>query len=150
MNLFFIRLGCDFFLRHCKTVVPPCFADYLKRPTKPFAPLSMDDILVGMRVLVTRSSGRIGKGVVKWKGYLDGHAEPFIGIELETPSNYTSNYVFLPYAYTNKLYTILSSMFTTVKYELLCAHFAKTASQSNSLLLILEILCNLLISIIFL
>lgn len=42
--------------------------------------------MIGMRVLVTRSSGRTGKGIVKWKGHLQGHADQFIGIELETPS----------------------------------------------------------------
>ena len=57
--------------------------------SKSFAPISIDDILIGMRVLVTRSGSKgTGKGVVKWKGYLEGHSDPFIGIELETPGSY--------------------------------------------------------------
>ena len=63
--------------------------DLSPRGLKPFAPTSIDEIETGMRVLVTRSSGRIGKGTVKWKGKLDGHSDHFIGIELETPSKCT-------------------------------------------------------------
>ncbi|XP_065057390.1 centrosome-associated protein 350-like isoform X2 [Rhopilema esculentum] len=62
--------------------------DHSTQHLKPFAPNSIDDILIGMKVLITRSSssGRIGKGVVKWKGRLAGHNEQFIGIELEAPN----------------------------------------------------------------
>ena len=51
-------------------------------------PESPNDVVPGMKVLVTRNSGRIGKGVLKWKGKLPGHSEIFLGIELETPSMY--------------------------------------------------------------
>ena len=71
------------------------FSDHSPRGLKPFAPTSIDEIKTGMRVLVTRSSGRIGKGTVKWKGKLDGHSEHFIGIELETPSECNFYAVFL-------------------------------------------------------
>eukprot|EP00794_Sanderia_malayensis_P000591 gene591-1251_t len=48
-----------------------------------FYPKSPREISVGMRALVTRTSGRLGKGIVKWKGSLPGHTECFLGIELE-------------------------------------------------------------------
>jgi len=60
--------------------------DDIKKFSKPFAPDSIDDISVGMRVLVTRKSGGTSKGIVKWKGHLEGHSGPYIGIELETPN----------------------------------------------------------------
>ncbi|XP_078375566.1 uncharacterized protein LOC144658931 isoform X2 [Oculina patagonica] len=50
--------------------------------TKPFAPTSSSDIQLGMEVLVTRSRGQIGRGIVKYVGPLPGRKEMYIGIEL--------------------------------------------------------------------
>lgn len=50
--------------------------------TKPFAPKSSSDIQVGMEVLVTRSRGEIGRGVVKYIGPLPGRKDTYIGVEL--------------------------------------------------------------------
>ena len=50
--------------------------------TKPFAPSSSRDIQVGMEVLVTRSRGEIGRGVVKYIGPLPGRKDMYIGVEL--------------------------------------------------------------------
>ena len=50
--------------------------------TKPFAPKSSTDIHVGMRVLVTRSRGEIGRGVVKYVGPIPGRKDTYIGVEL--------------------------------------------------------------------
>ena len=49
---------------------------------KPFAPKSSSDIQVGMEVLVTRSRGEIGRGVVKYVGPLPGRKDTYIGVEL--------------------------------------------------------------------
>ena len=50
--------------------------------TKPFAPTSSSDIQVGMKVLVTRSRGETGRGVVKYIGPLPGRKDMYIGVEL--------------------------------------------------------------------
>lgn len=50
--------------------------------TKPFAPTSSSDIQLGMAVLVTRSRGQIGRGVVKYVGPLPGRKDMYIGVEL--------------------------------------------------------------------
>lgn len=50
--------------------------------TKPFAPKSSSDIQVGMEVLVTRSRGEIGRGVVKYVGPLPSRKDMYIGVEL--------------------------------------------------------------------
>ena len=49
-----------------------------------FVPHSLDEIQVGMRVLVTRSMGKPGKGVVKYIGSLPEKKEVYLGIELDT------------------------------------------------------------------
>ena len=51
--------------------------------TKPFAPKSSNDIQLGMLVLVTRSRGEIGRGVVKYVGPLPGRKDTYIGVELQ-------------------------------------------------------------------
>lgn len=53
-----------------------------KQFTKPFAPTSSSDIRVGMEILVTRSRGEIGRGVVKYVGPLPGRKGVYIGVEL--------------------------------------------------------------------
>ena len=53
-----------------------------KQFTKPFAPKSSTDIQVGMQVLVTRSRGEIGRGVVKYVGPLPSRRDMYIGVEL--------------------------------------------------------------------
>jgi len=53
-----------------------------KQFTKPFAPTSSSDIQVGMDILVTRSRGEIGRGVVKYIGPLPGRKGVYIGVEL--------------------------------------------------------------------
>ena len=50
--------------------------------SKPFAPKSSSDIQVGMEVLVTRSRGEIGRGVVKYIGPIPGRKDTYIGVEL--------------------------------------------------------------------
>ena len=60
---------------------------------KPFAPESPEDIKLGMRVLVTRTSGRVGKGIVMWKGSLPGHNDTFLGVELETSSKEQTSHI---------------------------------------------------------
>lgn len=50
--------------------------------SKPFAPKSSSDIQVGMEVLVTRSRGEIGRGVVKYVGPLPSRKDMYIGVEL--------------------------------------------------------------------
>ena len=50
--------------------------------TKPFAPKLSSDIQVGMEVLVTRSRGEIGRGVVKYVGPIPGRKDTYIGVEL--------------------------------------------------------------------
>ena len=51
--------------------------------TKPFAPSSADDICLGMRVLVTRTRGKIGRGVVRYVGNLPGRTDTYLGVELD-------------------------------------------------------------------
>ena len=55
---------------------------YHKLFTKPFAPRSSSDILLGMEVLFTRSRGWLSRGKVKYIGSFPGRHETYIGIEL--------------------------------------------------------------------
>lgn len=50
--------------------------------SKPFAPTSSSDVRLGMEVLVTRSRGQIGRGVVKYVGPIPGRKDMYIGVEL--------------------------------------------------------------------
>ena len=49
---------------------------------KPFAPNSSQDVQLGMEVLVTRSRGQIGRGVVRYVGPIPGRRDTYIGVEL--------------------------------------------------------------------
>ena len=52
--------------------------------TKAFAPKSPDDIHVGMRVMVMRSRGKAGRGLVRYIGTLPGLKGTYLGVELDT------------------------------------------------------------------
>ena len=64
---------------HSAVTVPRTSSKLL---TKPFAPTSSRDIQVGMEVVVTRSGGKIGRGIVKYVGPIPGRKEMYLGVEL--------------------------------------------------------------------
>lgn len=61
---------------------PTTGASRSKLFAKPFAPSSSKDVQLGMEVLVTRSRGQIGRGVVKYVGLIPGRKDTYIGVEL--------------------------------------------------------------------
>jgi len=52
----------------------------------PFCPTTVYDLKIGMKVSVSRTSGRLSRGVVKWIGTLPNRYGDFVGVELETES----------------------------------------------------------------
>ncbi|XP_048577641.1 signaling mucin HKR1 [Nematostella vectensis] len=71
------------------SVTTPCKKNGIGRNTgtfftKPFAPNSPQDIQLGMRVLVTRTRGNVGRGVVKYVGSLPDRTDTYIGVELDS------------------------------------------------------------------
>ena len=49
-----------------------------------FCPIAPRDLKLGMKVSVSRTSGRLSRGTVKWIGSLPGRPGDFVGVELET------------------------------------------------------------------
>lgn len=58
----------------------------------PFCPTTVYDLKMGMKVSVSRTSGRLSRGVVKWIGTLPNRYGDFVGVELETESRLNLNY----------------------------------------------------------
>lgn len=60
----------------------------------PFSPTHVNEVNVGMKVCVTRSNGRMSRGIVKWIGTLPNNYGDFIGVELETESKFSDDYLY--------------------------------------------------------
>ncbi|XP_066919101.1 golgin subfamily A member 6-like protein 22 [Clytia hemisphaerica] len=52
----------------------------------PFCPTSSHDIQIGMMISLSRASGRLSRGQVKWIGTFPHHQGDYIGVELESES----------------------------------------------------------------
>ena len=52
----------------------------------PFCPTTSHDLRMGMKVSLTRASGRMSRGTVKWIGLLPRHQGDYVGVELESES----------------------------------------------------------------
>jgi len=59
----------------------------------PFCPTTVYDLKIGMKVSVSRTSGRLSRGVVKWIGTLPNRYGDFVGVELETESGKHDGYL---------------------------------------------------------
>jgi len=62
--------------------------DYLSQP---FIPVSYREIRLGKRVVVMRSGGRTGRGVVRYVGSLSERPGSYVGVELDSPGRYQIN-----------------------------------------------------------
>ncbi|XP_032889074.1 golgin subfamily A member 5-like isoform X1 [Amblyraja radiata] len=52
-------------------------------PRRPFAPRGIADLKLGHLVKFSRPAGKIGKGVIRYRGHLPGRQEAYLGVELE-------------------------------------------------------------------
>lgn len=53
--------------------------------SKPFLPISSGEVRLGKRVVVMRSCGNVGRGVVRYVGTLPKRQGSYIGVELDNP-----------------------------------------------------------------
>uniref|UniRef100_A0A7M5WYY8 CAP-Gly domain-containing protein n=1 Tax=Clytia hemisphaerica TaxID=252671 RepID=A0A7M5WYY8_9CNID len=59
---------------------------YSPTSSLPFCPTSSHEIRIGMKISLSRASGRLSRGQVKWIGTLPHHQGDYIGVELESES----------------------------------------------------------------
>jgi len=53
--------------------------------SKPIAPRSTSDVRLGKRIVVTRTCGNVGRGVVRYVGSLPNRKGSYVGVELDYP-----------------------------------------------------------------
>ena len=61
--------------------------------SRPFMPSSSSDIRLGKRVVVNRTCGNVGRGVVRYVGPLPERNGPYVGVELDYPGRLFSKII---------------------------------------------------------